>query len=148
MIHLRILVLIYNAHLSQWNSILHSSESKFDEMIYSFVFLGTEQFQRKISLWIDVCKEGDSDCSSWVEIFCLTIFFLPISARIGWTDDIDFDLNGDLTNNSYLNKYVTLFYRCFYQHYVRVCRLFLYACMGSKIKTQNFIATQLWFYLI
>lgn len=28
------------------------------------------------------------------------------SARLGWTDDIDFDLNGDLTNNSYLNKYV------------------------------------------
>lgn len=25
-------------------------------------------------------------------------------ARIGWTDDIDFDLNGDLTNNSYLNN--------------------------------------------
>ncbi|XP_031632495.1 transcription factor CP2-like protein 1 isoform X2 [Contarinia nasturtii] len=25
-------------------------------------------------------------------------------ARLGWTDDIDFDLNGDLTNNSYLNN--------------------------------------------
>ncbi|KAJ6641346.1 Upstream-binding protein 1 [Pseudolycoriella hygida] len=25
-------------------------------------------------------------------------------ARIGWTDDIDFDLNGDLTSNAYLNN--------------------------------------------
>lgn len=25
-------------------------------------------------------------------------------SRLGWTDDIDFDLNGDLTNNSYLNN--------------------------------------------
>ncbi|XP_055312073.1 transcription factor CP2-like protein 1 isoform X2 [Sitodiplosis mosellana] len=26
------------------------------------------------------------------------------NARLGWTDDIDFDYNGDLTNNSYLNN--------------------------------------------
>lgn len=35
-----------------------------------------------------------------------SFYSIQISARLGWTDDIDFDLNGDLTNNSYLNKYV------------------------------------------
>lgn len=43
--------------------------------------------------------------------FTVPFFIYPFSslrylARLGWTDDIDFDLNGDLTNNSYLNKYV------------------------------------------
>lgn len=30
--------------------------------------------------------------------------FGNISGRLGWTDDIDFDLNGELTSNNYLNK--------------------------------------------
>lgn len=32
------------------------------------------------------------------------VYFFLFSGRLGWTDDIDFDLNGDLTNNGYLNK--------------------------------------------
>lgn len=51
----------------------------------------------------------------------LILSFIQISARLGWTDDIDFDLNGDLTNNSYLNKYVvvfeSLFKKIFYKFY-------------------------------
>lgn len=31
-------------------------------------------------------------------------FIYMILGRLGWTDEIDFDLNGELTTNNYLNK--------------------------------------------
>lgn len=44
-----------------------------------------------------------STTSTSFDVIVIDLFSLRV-ARLGWTDDIDFDLNTELTNNSYLNK--------------------------------------------